>query len=56
MIVEKVTGQTVEEYLQEHIWEPFGMTYTFATKPNDSLGFIAVNETNWNISLGYMNP
>ena len=35
MMIERVTGQTLEEYCEENIFNPLDMTNTFFTIPND---------------------
>jgi len=35
MIIEKVSGKTYEEFLQENVWQPLGMTHTFVMSKDD---------------------
>jgi len=37
LIVERLSGQPFDEYLQEHIFEPLGMTDTFFSVPDEKL-------------------
>ncbi len=38
LIVERLSGQPFDEYLQEHIFEPLGMTDTFFSVPDEKWG------------------
>ncbi|MEM8898169.1 MAG: serine hydrolase [Bacteroidota bacterium] len=50
MIVEKVSGQNFEAFLQEHVWGPLGMTNTYVMSEDDysrhnrSIGFNGYGE------------
>ena len=51
-LVEKVSGQTLEEYFRQHIFEPLGMTDTFFDVPAEKQGRVAAlylrqPEGNW---------
>lgn len=35
IIIEKVSGKTYEEFLQEYVWQPLGMTHTFVMSQDD---------------------
>ncbi|KAI0156085.1 beta-lactamase/transpeptidase-like protein [Pestalotiopsis sp. NC0098] len=50
--VETVTNRTFSDYVRETIWEPAGMQHTFASKPDDSLGAIPVDDTWWTATVG----
>lgn len=50
LIIEKVFGQSYEQYLYEHLWKPAGMETTGYTRPNFDKNLIAVgyrNEDRW---------
>ncbi|MFZ4456176.1 MAG: serine hydrolase [Bacteroidales bacterium] len=51
LIIEKVTGQTYEQYLYENLWKPSGMEATGYSRPNLDTDLIAVgygkNYKNW---------
>jgi CubicO group peptidase (beta-lactamase class C family) len=50
LIVEKVSGQSYEQYLYENLWKPAGMETTGYTRPNFNKNLIAVgyrNEERW---------
>jgi CubicO group peptidase (beta-lactamase class C family) len=42
LIIEKVSGQSYEQYLYEHLWKPAGMETTGYTRPNFDKNLIAV--------------
>lgn len=51
LIIEKVTGQTYEQYLYENLWKPSGMEVTGYSRPNFDTVLIAIgygkNYTIW---------
>src|SRR5215203_4515564 len=50
LIIEKVSGQSYEQYLYENIWKPAGMETTGYTRPNFDKNLIAVGystDTRW---------
>lgn len=55
-IIEKVSGISSGEFIKKEIWDPAGMEHTFYSKPDDSLGFIPVDDEWWNATLGYGDP
>ncbi|KLO89466.1 uncharacterized protein LW93_1525 [Fusarium fujikuroi] len=55
-IIEKVSGISSGEFIKKEIWDPTGMEHTFYSKPDDSLGFIPVDDEWWNATLGYGDP
>ncbi|KAH7267759.1 beta-lactamase/transpeptidase-like protein [Fusarium redolens] len=55
-IIEKVSGMSSGEFIKKEIWDPTGMEHTFYSKPDDSLGFIPVDDEWWNATLGYGDP
>ena len=54
--VEKVTGKPVGEFIAENVWGKLGMKHTFLETPDDSLGFLPVNQPDWNASIGFEAP
>lgn len=42
LIIEKVSGQSYEQYLYENLWQPAGMEMTGYTRPNFNKNMIAV--------------
>lgn len=54
IVVERVSGQSYGDFVQNRIFTPLNMTRSFVTKPeNDSIGFIS-NESNfWSTSMGF---
>ncbi|KAG5778012.1 hypothetical protein H9Q73_008325 [Fusarium xylarioides] len=55
-VIEKVSGMPSGEFIKKEIWDPTGMKHTFDSKPDDSLGFISVDNEWWNATLGYGDP
>lgn len=55
-VIEKVSGMPSGEFIKKEIWDPTGMKHTFDSKPDDSLGFIPVDDEWWNATLGYGDP
>jgi CubicO group peptidase (beta-lactamase class C family) len=56
LVIEKVTNQSYEDWMQHSILDPIGMNLSFTSKPSDSLGFIPTNDTDWTIDLGIAAP
>jgi CubicO group peptidase (beta-lactamase class C family) len=54
--VEPITNQSFADFVRNEIWTPSNMTRTFATKPDDSLGFIPANDIWWDANLGFEGP
>ncbi|KAK0721700.1 beta-lactamase/transpeptidase-like protein, partial [Lasiosphaeria miniovina] len=54
--VEEVTGRSFSDVLVNDIWGPLGMTRSFPTKPEDSLGYIPRDDRWWNATLGFESP
>lgn len=57
LVVERLSGQTLDVYLQEHIFEPLGMTDTFFSVEEEDLGRFLPNhswdrQTNKLVTLG----
>lgn len=44
-VVQRVTGETLDDYAKEHIFDPLGMTDTMYTPPRSLRGRIAATET-----------
>jgi CubicO group peptidase (beta-lactamase class C family) len=55
-IIERVSGQTFEEFMQEHVFDPAGMNSTTFAKPDDSLGAIGPDDRFWDSGLGVQSP
>ncbi|VBB76563.1 Putative protein of unknown function [Podospora comata] len=53
---ESATNRSFRDFVQHEVWAPLNMTSTFATKPDDSVGFIPTDDIWWNASLGYAEP
>ena len=54
--VEAITNQPFADFVANEIWKPANMTRTFATKPDDALGFIPANDVWWSTDLGFEGP
>jgi CubicO group peptidase (beta-lactamase class C family) len=54
-VVEAASGQSYDEFVQQNIFDPIGMTNTsiFTPPEQDAWGFIPQNETWWGATLGY---
>lgn len=54
LVIQRVSGQSYGDFIQQRIFTPLNMTRSFVTKPeDDSIGFIS-NEANfWSTSLGF---
>ncbi|KAF5617248.1 beta-lactamase 2 [Fusarium sp. NRRL 25303] len=55
-VIEKVSGMPSGDFIKKEIWDPTGMKHTFDSKPDDSLGFIPLDDEWWNATLGYGDP
>lgn len=56
LVVSKVSGKSFEAFVQEKILDPLNMKHTFATKPDDKLGVISVEDTMWAADMGFTGP
>ncbi|KAF4466945.1 beta-lactamase 2 [Fusarium albosuccineum] len=56
LVIQKMTNQTYEDWMQHSILDPIGMNLSFTSKPSNSLGFIPTNDTNWGIDIGVEAP
>jgi CubicO group peptidase (beta-lactamase class C family) len=45
MIIEKVSGESYEQFLYENLWKPSNMETTGYTRPNFDNGLIAIGYT-----------
>ena len=43
LLVEEVSGQSYEDYLRQHIWQPLGMTRTYITPGGSPVGYEFAN-------------
>lgn len=55
LVVQRVSGQSFDEYLREHIFEPLGMNDTFFEVPDDKLGRFLPNHQ-WDADAGKIQP
>ncbi|KAM7197442.1 Beta-lactamase/transpeptidase-like protein [Naviculisporaceae sp. PSN 640] len=55
-VVEAVTNKPFSEFLHDDIFAPAGMNHSFASKPDDSLGYIPLGDEWWNATLGFEAP
>ncbi|KAI8658819.1 Beta-lactamase domain-containing protein [Fusarium keratoplasticum] len=56
LVIEEVSGQKFEDFVQEKVLEVAGMTSTTYTKPGDSVGAISPDDVYWNATLGILDP
>ncbi|OTA98747.1 hypothetical protein M426DRAFT_325739 [Hypoxylon sp. CI-4A] len=57
LVIESVSGQSYEDFVQQHILDTVGMPGTsYNKKPDDKLGAISLNDTTWDASLGIEDP
>ncbi|KAJ4201207.1 hypothetical protein NW767_006859 [Fusarium falciforme] len=56
LVIEEVSGQKFEDFVQEKVLDVAGMTSTTYTKPEDSVGAISPDDVYWNATLGILDP
>ncbi|KAM0433991.1 hypothetical protein ACHAPT_003935 [Fusarium lateritium] len=56
LVIEEVSGQSFEDFVQEKVFDVAGMTSTTYTKPKDSVGAISPDDAFWNATLGILDP
>ncbi|KAI8657861.1 Beta-lactamase domain-containing protein [Fusarium keratoplasticum] len=56
LVIEEVSGQKFEDFVQEKVLDVAGMTSTTYTKPEDSVGAISPGDVYWNATLGILDP
>ncbi|KAF4453057.1 Beta-lactamase-like protein 2 [Fusarium austroafricanum] len=56
LVIERVSGEKFEEFVQKNVLDVAGMKSTTYTKPDDSVGAIGPDDIFWNTSVGIMNP
>lgn len=56
LVIETVTNQTYEDWIQHTIINPVKMNKTFMLTPADSFGFIPTNAIDWDVKLGVEAP
>ncbi|KAF4967243.1 hypothetical protein FSARC_5155 [Fusarium sarcochroum] len=55
-VIEKVSGESVEKFVQKNVLDVAGMKSTTYSKPDDSVGAIGPGDIFWNTSLGILDP
>ncbi|CRG82772.1 hypothetical protein PISL3812_00118 [Talaromyces islandicus] len=54
IVIERVSGESYGDFVQNRIFTPLNMTRSFVTKPeNDSIGFISSEANFWSTSMGF---
>lgn len=54
LVIERVSNEKLEDYIQHKILTPLHMTNTFLTKPtNDKIGFFTNGNSWWSTDLGF---
>lgn len=56
LVIEEVSGQKFEDFVQEKVLDVAGMSSTTYTKPKDSVGAISPDDVYWNATLGILDP
>ncbi|RSL74929.1 hypothetical protein CEP51_011338 [Fusarium floridanum] len=56
LVIEEVSGQKFEDFVQENVLDVAGMLSTTYTKPDDSVGAISPDDVYWNATLGILDP
>ncbi|RSL62640.1 hypothetical protein CEP54_005570 [Fusarium duplospermum] len=56
LVIEEVSGQKFEDFVQENVLDVAGMSSTTYTKPKDSVGAISPDDAYWNATLGILDP
>ncbi|RSM18283.1 hypothetical protein CDV31_002802 [Fusarium ambrosium] len=56
LVIEEVSGQKFEDFVQENVLDVAGMSSTTYTKPEDSVGAISPDDAFWNATLGILDP
>ncbi|RSM03019.1 hypothetical protein CEP52_007670 [Fusarium oligoseptatum] len=56
LVIEEVSGQKFEDFVQENVLDVAGMSSTTYTKPDDSVGAISPDDVYWNATLGILDP
>ncbi|KAF2266120.1 beta-lactamase family protein [Lojkania enalia] len=56
VVIENVTGQSYESYINDAIFRPLGMTKSTFSKPPDSAGVIPLGPQYWDVDEGCQNP
>lgn len=54
--VESITNQSFASFVENEILKPTNMTRTFATTPDDAMGFLPANDLFWDAQLGFAVP
>lgn len=56
LVIERVSGESYEEFVQKNVLDVAGMNSTTYSKPDDSAGAIGPDDTFWNSSIGILSP
>ncbi|UPK93392.1 hypothetical protein LCI18_004327 [Fusarium solani-melongenae] len=56
LVIEEVSRQKFEDFVQGKVLDVAGMTSTTYTKPEDSVGAISPDDVYWNATLGILDP
>jgi CubicO group peptidase (beta-lactamase class C family) len=51
-VIEAVTGQTYQAYIQQHVFNPLKLSHTFVSAPDAKLGFIPASSSWWDTPFG----
>ncbi|KAF4501581.1 Beta-lactamase 2 [Fusarium agapanthi] len=56
LVIERVSGESFEEFVQKNVLDVAGMNSTTCAKPDDSVGAIGPDDIFWNSSIGILSP
>ncbi|KAF9775492.1 hypothetical protein IL306_006409 [Fusarium sp. DS 682] len=56
LVIERVSGEPFEEFVQKNVLDVAGMKSTTYAKPDDSVGAIGPDDIFWNASIGILSP
>jgi CubicO group peptidase (beta-lactamase class C family) len=56
LVLSRVTNMTYEEYIEDAIFKPLGMSKSTLSLPPDSAGVIPLNPHFWDVDEGIQNP
>jgi CubicO group peptidase (beta-lactamase class C family) len=56
LVVERVSGESFEDFVQKNVLDVAGMNSTTYAKPDDSVGAIGPGDIFWNSSIGLLGP
>ena len=55
LVVEKVSGQSFDDFLTKNVFDVAEMTRSSLKKPDDSTGAISLDDPSWDLGQGFMS-